>query len=137
MRSAQRWRGTPFFGHARVLGNGVDCVNLVAALYQESGLCGDLVLPDYSLDSGNHDDASVLVSFVAALGVFEPLPLTSELGFGDLLGFKLGRCVHHCGVMLRGVQFIHVYRGANTTLSLLDDPTWRRKLACAFRPMTP
>jgi hypothetical protein len=54
---------------------------------------------------------------------------------GDLLGFHLGRSVHHMGILLGAPQFIHALQNYGVIESTLSDPTYRRALASVWRRM--
>lgn len=143
---ASEWRGTPFLANARVMGLGVDCVQLVAAIYQATGFVDDFQPGAYAMDEGAHAERSRVVEYVEALkdadGVnkFE-LAWSRENGrqpevaAGDLLCFRVGKQIHHVGLALSPVKFLHVYRGYKVKESPFNDPTWRKRLERIYRPV--
>jgi len=63
--------------------------------------------------------------------VSDPSPEVVQAG--DLLGFKIGKCVHHVGVALSEDKFIHCMRGSSALICSLSDPTYKHRLACIWR----
>ena len=63
--------------------------------------------------------------------------LAQRLLPGDLLGFKIGGCVHHCAIVLDAAgQIIHCLRGSGTVYSSFLDATYLTRLENAWRPIT-
>ena len=55
---------------------------------------------------------------------------------GDLLGIKVGGCVHHCGLVVSmDGKFIHCMRGPGTVLSDVRDATYQQRIEKIWRPM--
>jgi cell wall-associated NlpC family hydrolase len=131
------WIGTPFRGHAMVKGFGVDCVHLVLALYQHIGLLKGVEkqLPPYGISEGGNLHVSKVIDWIERHGGFEQIEKSSDLIAGDMLGFRIGRVVHHVGVVLDYPKFIHVYKGANVIVSTLLDATWFSRLKNIWRPV--
>lgn len=125
------WYGTPFRANACSVGRGVSCQKLVAALYREIGYM-DIEPPEVAMDHHMQCRESIAEQYVDALGNFsrvdEPQP-------GDLLGFRIGKVVHHLGIALRNRRFVHCLRGIGVTINSLDDPTWSSRLAVIWRPL--
>ena len=143
---AMRWIGTPFVPHAQVLGAGVDCVHLVAALYEAGGFMDGFHPPRYTIDAGAHQTDSQFLEWLATHREFAKVyerttdgrhdASIHDLALGDLLLFKIGASEHHCGVLLGGKKFIHSRAGANAVVAIdsLTDPIYKRCLTFAFRP---
>ncbi|MCA1995918.1 MAG: C40 family peptidase [Armatimonadetes bacterium] len=133
--AAQRWRGTPFREHARVCQGGADCVQLVAALLEETGLTGHLELPaDYVVDVGEHAGRSPLLAWFMARPEWAGTSDPAEVRPGDVLLFRLGHVAGHAGVALGRGRFVHCLRGHGVLFSDLADPTYARRFLCAFSP---
>lgn len=139
LQTALDWHGTPFRPHGNVMGAGVDCVHLAAALYRECGLIKDFTPPQYTMDQGSHARTSSLREYIISTGVFEEVKVVHSLVdtavIGDLLEIKLGRVSHHVGVMLRSPDFLHVYQHQDVMVSDLRDPTWARRIVGIYRPI--
>lgn len=134
--SALSWVGTPFFPFARTRGGGVDCVNLAAALYVEAGFLNDFEMPKYTMDRGVHHAESALEAFLDLRSEFQKLqPSEQEAMPGDLLTFRIGKAAHHCGVLVDGTRFVHVYQLHNVQFGDLRDDTWKSRWASIYRPV--
>lgn len=127
------WIGTPFRKRARIKGGGVDCVNLVIAIYRESGFDIEPQLPaHYSLDGGKHSDRSLVLDFVSSCNRFV------QVGWiiaGDLLCFHMGRSVHHVGLSVGNGQFLHALNPYGVMTGQIDDSTYGKRLTHIFRPL--
>jgi cell wall-associated NlpC family hydrolase len=158
LEAAAEWLGTPFHRYASLKGVGVDCVNLVARLYEVCGVLeAPVVLPRYSMDAGNHLDSSILLRFVDQTGRFAEIGLEAavpamgcrgcgevaatagvpHLQVGDLVGFRVGRVVHHAGVYLGGPDrlFIHALERYGVVTHTILDSTWLDRIAAIRRPI--
>jgi cell wall-associated NlpC family hydrolase len=139
-QEAARWIGTPFVAHSRVPGAGVDCVNLAAALYLETGAMESFNPPAYSLDSGQHDIESRVLHYLDGHPSFKPIfarHVDKEYSgmAGDLLCFKFARSEHHVGVLMTYNRFIHARNRRNVEMTSLTDPVYARCLTYVFRPV--
>ena len=61
---ARRWLGTPFCDLARVRGVGVDCAQLLAAVYHEAGIIPYVDTGYYSPQHFLHSNKELMTSFV-------------------------------------------------------------------------
>jgi hypothetical protein len=125
--AAEGWLRTPFHHHARVKVDsqgrgGVDCINLLCAVYEEVGLIDHVELPYYPPDFMLHRSEERMLAGVLAMGheVSSPEP-------GDVALFRFGRCYSHGAIVTRWPEVIHaiaalgvVIRGDATKHPLLD-----------------
>jgi hypothetical protein len=81
---ARRWLGTPFIPHACIQGAGVDCVQLVAAVYWETGAIDDPRFPDYTMDGGEHRISSQVLEWLEAHRQFERVTPGDPVQIGDV-----------------------------------------------------
>ena len=132
---ATSWLNTPFCARAAVKGAGVDCVRLTAELMVACGLIRGYEFPRYSLDWARHRDRSIVLEWLAACPQVALVPDGEPAQIGDVVGFKVGRCVHHVGVVLDPPLFINAIEGARVSISQLNDSTWAKRLACLYRPL--
>lgn len=100
---AIRWEGTPYHAHARVLGAGVDCANLPAAVYEKCGLMPH-IKPRYSRQWHMHRDEELYLQWVT--------PYATEieeesLGPGDFVIWKFGRTYSHGAIVIDPPVVIH------------------------------
>ena len=130
---AQDWMETPFLAHGKSKGLGVDCVWLAASLYIETGHLAAFKPGSYTMDGGHHNPLSQVIAWLDQSARFVRAELPLEVG--DLLCFRMGRAVHHVGVVLTDRTFLHVYQGYTVREARIDDPTWGKRLACVYRPM--
>ena len=135
---AESWRGTPFMPNAAVKGSGVSCQKLVTAIYKE---CGHLP-PEFECEEGpmcwsRAQKESLIEKFMAKQTRFFAawdMP-SAKPHAGDMLGFKLDGCVHHCGVMLSGGKFIHCWMRNGVMISQIHDAAYWTRLARIWRPI--
>lgn len=137
--AAASWVGTPFVANSRVKGprGGVSCQMLAAQLYTESGFPLPFAVPAASMRWSRVSRVSQIAEFIEANGGFQPvadLTLTT-IQPGDLLGFKIGGCVHHMGVALTDGRFIHTMRKVGTRIYRLADPTYCNRMEHVWRPV--
>ena len=132
---ARRWLGTPFIPHACIPGAGVDCVQLVGAIYWETGAIDDPRFPDYTMDGGEHRISSQVLEWLEASTRFERLTPGAAVQTGDLACFRMGRVPHHVGLVLQPPLFIHAMRNYGVIESRLDDPTFAKRLMAVYRPV--
>ena len=130
---AQSWIGTPFAPNSQSKGNGVSCHTLASALYEAGGY-GALDIPNVPISHARFSRESLILPWFAARQDFEAVDPFGELLPGDVIGFEIGRCVHHLGVMLPGRRFVHAIDGIGATLAILDDATWISRITNAWRP---
>lgn len=102
--AARTWLNTPFHHAGRVKGVGVDCAQLLIAVYDEAGLLAPPSIDPYPWDWHFHRDIERYRDTVAQYGrqVESPLP-------GDLALFKFGRCVSHAAIVIDWPLCIHAY----------------------------
>ncbi len=131
--AAEQWRGTPFAGNSCTRGAGVSCHNLAAVLYESAGY-QRMVLPDVPISHARFSDVSFVLAFFTSRADFVPIADPDAILPGDVLGFRIGRCVHHLGVALTGRRFAHAIDGAGACIATIDDATWLSRLTNIWRP---
>lgn len=106
INSATTWLGTPYHHHARVMGVGVDCAQILVAVALDLGFLTErqaLLVPNYPPEWHLHNREEHLLDYLELLGcvkVSNPLP-------GDIMCFKFGRTCSHVGILINETQFIH------------------------------
>lgn len=135
---AERWLGTPFFPNSNTPGprGGVSCQKLVSEIYRAVGFC-DVSVPEVPMAHARFSPKGLMEDFMAARPEFERLadPKWVDTQPGDLLGFRIYRTVHHMGIMLPWVTFVHALDHVGTVVSSLLDATWSTRLAAVWRPI--
>lgn len=102
VEEARGWLCTPFQHRARVKGAGVDCIQLLADVYEAVGLVRGVALDRYPRDWFLHREDSRLVDGIARVAVPVTVPLP-----GDVALFQIGRAVAHAGIVVQWPQIIH------------------------------
>jgi cell wall-associated NlpC family hydrolase len=142
--SARSWIGTKFHAHAQIKQGGVDCLHLVHAVYEDSGLfaCHPVApFPAYSIQEGIHGGKSAdpFRDWVDASGRFQEWNVEQlapgELEPGDLIVMKLGRIPHHCGVVIEPGRFLSVISGFRAMVFALHDSTWWSRVTGVWSPI--
>lgn len=128
---AASWIGTPFFPNGNTKGMGVSCQKIVSEIYKAVGCCS-VEVPDVSMAHARFSrDASIVADFMDGRSevarVDSPEP-------GDMLGFRIYRVIHHCGLYLGDSRFIHASE-AGTNYGYLSDATYSSRLAAIWRPI--
>lgn len=110
---ASSWLGTKYEHRARIKGAGVDCVQLLIAVYVAVGeLPPDIDTGDYPMDFGFNRDEERYLHNILRFAVPVDTPQV-----GDVAVFKYGRVVSHAGIVSHVAvgsedypYIIHAYR---------------------------
>jgi NlpC/P60 family putative phage cell wall peptidase len=105
INEAVSWIGTPFHHAARVKGAGVDCLMLLAEVYERAGVASHIEPPFYVPDWHLHRDAERYLEGLlryARSVAGPPRP-------GDVALFKFGRTFSHGAIVTEWPQVIHAY----------------------------
>ena len=94
---ARSWIGTPFHDDARIKGAGVDCAQLVAAVYIASGVLPEFEVPRYTAQWFMHRSEEKLVEFVQRFG--KEIAEEDALP-GDLVIYKIARAYAHAAIIV-------------------------------------
>ena len=140
-QAAQSWVGTPFCENSRVKGAGVSCHFGPAEILIEAGLLPrDLLIPTGPPGWSRSQGVSIMEAFLDGDGAkyfqsidADPWP-ESPLQPGDLLGFKVGRCVHHLGLRLNGTRMFHVMEGCGAVIAPNIPLMWLKRMTRVWRP---
>lgn len=100
--AAMGWLRTPYHHHARVKGAGVDCAQILIAVFAEAGLIDEFDTGDYPPDWMQHRSEERYLSFVIdrAERVDAPLP-------GDVALYMVGRCFSHGAIVVEWPSIVH------------------------------
>lgn len=125
LAEARSWIGTPFHHRARIKGSGVDCAQLVIAVYSACGLIEEFEPADYPPDWHLHRDEERFLNYVVerARQVESPEP-------GDLILMQFGRCYSHGAILVDDATCIHAFVGRGVELGDLAE--WRRRPKAYF-----
>jgi len=90
---ARTWLGTPYHHHGRIKGVGVDCAQLLCAVYEACGLVDHVDTGFYAPDWHLHRSQELFVQTLAPHAVQQSAG--APLLPGDVLVFKFGRTFSH------------------------------------------
>ena len=110
---AATWLHTPYHHHARIKGVGVDCAQLLLAVYPALGLANPADPGFYPVDWHMHHSQEIYMHCLQAAGAVRtsvPLP-------GDIALFKFGRCYSHGAIVVEGGLLVHAYLGRGVIVS--------------------
>ena len=115
VREAMSWLGTPYHHHARVKGVGVDCAQILCAVYETAGVVPHVDPGTYATDWHLHRHEEMyshwLLKYASRLGPDEvPFP-------GDVALFKFGRCFSHGAIVVEDGLLVHSYVNRGVVLS--------------------
>lgn len=102
---ARRWIGTPWHHKARLEGEGVDCAQLLIAVYAEAGVFTAFDPGEYAIDRMLHSSAEVMQGWCERLGRVTSAPLP-----GDAVLWRFGRSFSHAGIVLGPDAVLHAFR---------------------------
>ena len=102
---AASWIGTPFHHAARVKGAGVDCLMLLAEVYERTGVVAHIRPPFYVPDWHLHRNAE---RYLEGL-LHYARPLDGPPRAGDIALFKFGRTLSHGAIVTEWPRLIHAY----------------------------
>jgi len=110
VKEAVSWIGTPFHHAARVKGAGVDCLMLLAEVYERAGIVPHLEPPFYVPDWHLHRDAERYLEGLAshAHEIAGPPRGTGPLP-GDIALFRFGRTFSHGAIVTSWPRLVHAY----------------------------
>ena len=102
---AESWVGTPFHHAARVKGAGVDCLMLLAEVYERAGIIGRVEPRFYVPDWHLHRDAERYME--GLLRYARPIDGPPEPG--DIGLFRFGRTFSHGAIVTEWPRLVHAY----------------------------
>ncbi len=108
---ARSWIGTPYHHHGRIKGVGVDCAQILAAVYEVAGLVPHLDLGNYSPQWHLHRNEEVYLRWLENSGA-KRLPESQQPQPGDIGVWQFGRTYSHGGIVVDGgadPTLVHAY----------------------------
>ena len=123
---AHTWIGTPYHHHGRIKGVGVDCAQLLCAVYEACGLVDHVDTGFYPVDWHLHRSQELFVQTLAPHAEQQPAGTPAQPG--DVFVFKYGRTFSHGAIYVGqdtdgGGLLVHSYIGRGVILSgLFDEP---------------
>jgi cell wall-associated NlpC family hydrolase len=108
VNTARSWLRTPYHHKARIKGAGVDCGQILIAVFSEASLIEDFDPGEYPQDWMLHRSEEKYLQTVeryAQKKSFTPMP-------GDIALFQFGRCISHGAIVTEWPHVIHAYKPA-------------------------
>lgn len=131
---ARTWLGTPYHVGARIKRVGVDCAQLLVAVYEALGFVSDVMLEPYNTQWFLHRTEERFLAGVASY-CHRVGGLVAPLIPGDLALYRYGRAVSHGAILVGADTVVHAVRltgrvtleecGPGTPLSARLDSVWR------------
>ena len=106
---AMSWYGTPYHHAAKVKGGGVDCAQILIAVYSNVGMIEDFKTEYYPMDWALHRGEERYLSYILKYA-----EETSEPKKGDIVLYKFGRCISHAGILIDDEHIIHSWLHAKS-----------------------
>lgn len=134
--AAEGWRGTPFVANSRVRGRGVSCQTLVVSVLLDAGwITTPFEIPSAPMSWGRVSNDSRVEAWFAGPGleIFDTVVPVDATEPGDILGFRVGCCVHHVGLWLPGGQVVHAMPGTGADIIPGLPDSWRKRWAKSWR----
>lgn len=110
---AHGWIDTPYHHMARKKAAGVDCAQILIAVFAEAGLLEPFNPGHYPRDWMLHRDGERYLEIVTR---YCPHEVTGNPQPGDIAVWKIGRCFSHGGIVTAWPSFIHAYLPAGRVL---------------------
>jgi cell wall-associated NlpC family hydrolase len=108
------------------------CQFMVASIYKQAGLFpADLEIPSGNRDWAAAEGRSLIIPWVEASGLFDEV--SGQPQPGDLLGFRLGRVLHHVAIALSGGRMIHVFGAHGPQIAVAIPDPWLKRLEKTWR----
>ena len=113
---AKSWLNTPFHHMGRIRGAGVDCLMLLAEVYEAGGIAPHVEPGYYPPDWYQHRDeerylAGLLCHVAEVPGPPERLPRP-----GDIVVMRMGRTFSHGAIVIQWPRLIHAYHNARAVV---------------------
>lgn len=111
---AKSWIGTPFHHQGRVKGRrgGVDCLMLLAEVYQRAGVVAAPIeppfyVPDWHLHQSAERYLEGLLAYAHELSCDGRAPAPAQAG--DIALFRFGRTFSHAAIVTAWPRLVHAY----------------------------
>lgn len=115
---ALTWLRTPYHHHGRIKGVGVDCAQILLAVYVDAlGLAPPLDIGAYSTQWHFHRAEEVYLDWLAHAGARTVQTPAS----GDIAMFKFGRTFSHSAICVGDALWLHAYTDAGVIVSRLTE----------------
>lgn len=114
--AARSWISTPFHDLARVKGIGVDCAQLLAAVFEEAGIISHVEPDHYSPQHFLHHPEERLTEDISryAHEIDE-----ASVGPGDVVIYKIAKCFAHAAIIVDWPrEVIHAHKQTGMVIAM-------------------
>lgn len=128
------WIGTPFHHAARIRGAGVDCAQLLIAVYAGLGLVDEPTVPFYPPNWFLHHGTELMRDIVAQFCVPVETP-----DVGDIALFRFGRSASHAGIIVAlepELLFVHSFVASGVKIESLEEHSAARARLDSYWTLT-
>ena len=112
LAEARSWLRTPFHHAARVKGAGVDCAQILIAVYSKAGIIREFTPEFYRAQWHFHRSEERYLATIGRFAKEFPGPPKPA----DVAVFKFARCFSHGAIVLEWPTVIHAYIGRGVEL---------------------
>ena len=119
VEQAYSWLGTPYHTGGRVKGAGVDCLTLLAEVYNEAEIVEKIAIPYYPNDWHLHRSQERYLE-----GILRYAKEVQKPQSGDIALWKFGRCYSHGAIVIEYPLIIHAYLGRECALEDASRAHW-------------
>lgn len=113
---AWSWLHTPYHSGARLKTVGVDCAQILCAVYSDAEVV-PLVDPGYyAPDWHLHRSEEVYITWMDRYGTRVQVP-----EIGDVALYRFGRCYSHAAILVAPDTWVHAYLGRGVIVSKSND----------------
>ncbi len=127
---AVTWLGTPYHHMGRVKGVGVDCLTLLAEIYESAGVIPHVEIPFYPPDWHLHRGVERYLE--GLLGYAREIEVAPEPG--DVALLRFGRCFAHGAIVTAWPMLIHAWHSAGVVRADATGPQLQGRAARFFSP---
>jgi cell wall-associated NlpC family hydrolase len=121
-REALTWVGTPYHHHGRVKGVGVDCAQILAAVYEDAGVIPHTELGNYPREWHLHHDEERYTGWLKKAGGTQ---VEGDVLQGDIAVFRFGRTFSHGAIVVSAGAgrplLVHAYLARGVVTNFIDE----------------
>lgn len=120
VETAKTYLKTPYHHMGRIKGSGVDCLTLLANVFEDSKLIDKIDIPFYPKDWHLHRDAERY--FEGLLQYTKEIKENPQPG--DIVLWKFGRCYSHGAIVIKWPVVIHAHIGVGCCYEDVSNAVW-------------
>lgn len=125
---SKTWIKTPYVAAGRVKGAGTDCGMFLMEVFEEAQLIPHTEVGFYVIDHHMHSSQENYLGWVRkyAVEVYRnPLP-------GDILLYKIGKCISHGAIVLDYPLCIHAHMGLGVVMFDASQSHWKKRQSAVY-----